>query len=68
MYAGFSWILKPNIRFFNIFYGLVFIFMADLGTELFTRGYPLTKLKDQFGGITAITIMVFFVGVNYTCK
>lgn len=61
--AGFSWILRPNIGWYNILYGLFFIFIADLGTELFTRGYPLVKLKDRFGANIAIVIMVFFVGL-----
>lgn len=43
--AGFSWELRPNISVYNIFYGLIFIFIADLGTELYTRGYPLKGLK-----------------------
>lgn len=64
MYAGFLWELRPDISIFNVFYGLVFICIADLGTELFTRGYPLTKLKDQFGQRIAIIIMVFFVGLK----
>jgi membrane protease YdiL (CAAX protease family) len=60
--AEFSWELRPNISLFNILYGLIFIFIADLGTELFTRGYPLKRLEDSFGANTAIIIMVFFVG------
>lgn len=60
--AEFSWELRPNISLFNILYGLIFIFIADLGTELFTRGYPLKRLEDSFGANAAIIIMVFFVG------
>ncbi|MBX2822764.1 MAG: CPBP family intramembrane metalloprotease [Rhodothermaceae bacterium] len=62
--AGFSWVLRPDVNLFNIIYGLVFIFIADLGTELYTRGYPLTRFKDSFGAISAIIIMVFFVGLK----
>lgn len=62
--AGFSWVLRDNISLFNILYGLIFIFIADLGTELFTRGYPLKRLKDSFGAHAAIIIMVFFVGLK----
>lgn len=62
--AGFSWNLRPNFSFINLLYGLVFIFIADLGTELFTRGYPLTRFKDSFGAIGAMSIMVFFVGLK----
>ena len=62
--AGFSWVLRPDVNLFNIFYGLVFIFIADLGTELYTRGYPLTRFKDSFGAVSAIVIMVFFVGLK----
>lgn len=62
--AGFSWILRPDFSLFNIVYGLVFIFIADLGTELYTRGYPLTRFKDSFGETSAIIIMVFFVGLK----
>ena len=62
--AGFSWELRTNISLFNILYGLMFIFIADLGTELFTRGYPLNRLKDSFGANVAIMIMVFIVGLK----
>jgi len=62
--AGFSWELRPNISLFNISYGLLFVFIADLGTELFTRGYPLERLKDSFGAKVAIIIMVFIVGLK----
>ena len=62
--AGFSWVIRPDVNLFNIVYGLVFIFIADLGTELYTRGYPLTRLKDSFGANLAIVIMVFFFGVK----
>ena len=60
--AGFSWELRPDFNYMSLLYGLLFIFIADLGTELYTRGYPLTRLKDSFGSISAIVIMVFFVG------
>ena len=62
--AGFSWVLRPEINTSNIIYGLVFIFIADLGTELFTRGYPLTKFEESFGPMMAISIMVLFVGLR----
>ena len=62
--AGFSWELRANISLYNILYGLLFIFIADLGTELFTRGYPLKKLEDSFGANAAIICMVFFVGLK----
>ena len=62
--AGFAWELRSNISLFNILYGLIFIFIADLGTELFTRGYPLQRFKDSFGANTAIIIMVFIVGLK----
>lgn len=62
--AGFSWILRPDINLYNIFYGLIFILIADLGTELYTRGYPLTRFKDSFGETYALAIMVFFVGLK----
>lgn len=62
--AGFSWTLRPDINPWSLLYGLIFIFIADLGTELFTRGYPLTKFKDRFGPHTAMAIMVCFVGLK----
>jgi len=63
-FAGFSWELRPDVGYFNLIYGLVFIFIADLGTELFTRGYPLTILKNKFGAHTAIAIIAFCTGLN----
>ncbi|MCB0670225.1 MAG: CPBP family intramembrane metalloprotease [Saprospiraceae bacterium] len=60
--AGFSWTLRPDFIIADLIFGLIFIFIADLGTELFTRGYPLTKFEKSFGARTAIIIMVFFVG------
>ncbi len=62
--AGFSWRLRPDFNMFNLLYGLFFIFIADLGTELYTRGYPLMRLKDSFGSMWAMVIMVFFVGLK----
>lgn len=62
--AGFSWELRDNISLYNIFYGLLFIFVADLGTEVFTRGYPLQKLSERFGATLSIIIMVLFVGLK----
>ncbi len=65
--AGFSWIIRPDFSVLGVLYGLVFIFIADLGTELYYRGYPLTKLKDGYGHKVAIVIMVLFVGlVSYS--
>ena len=58
--AGFDWVLRSDISIYNILYGFVFIFVADLGTELYARGYPLTKLKESFGANAAIVVMVFF--------
>jgi membrane protease YdiL (CAAX protease family) len=62
--ADFSWNLRADPTLFNLLYGLIFIFIADLGTELFYRGYPLTKFKDSFGYTMAIVIMVLFVGLK----
>lgn len=62
--AGFSWELRSNVSLINIVYGLVFIFIADLGTELFTRGYPLKTFEKSGGSNAAIIIMVFFVGLK----
>lgn len=62
--AGFSWVVRPEISVFNLLYGLLFIFIADLGTELFTRGYGLTKFEESVGAMTAIFIMTFFVGMK----
>lgn len=62
--AGFSWEWRPNISLFNLIYGLLFIFIADLGTELFYRGYPLKKFEESFGAIAAIIIMMLFVGLR----
>ena len=59
-FAGFSWVLRPDFNAFTLVHGLIFIFIADLGTELYTRGYPLTKLEEGFGAKVAIGIMVFF--------
>ena len=62
--AGFSWTIRPDFNATNLIHGLIFIFVADLGTELYTRGYPLTKFKDRFGAIAATAIMVLFVGLK----
>ncbi len=64
MSAGFTWIVRPEINLGSILYGLLFIFIADLGTELYTRGYPLTRFEDSFGSLSAMFIMVFFVGLK----
>ncbi len=60
LFTGFSWVLRPDFNALTLIHGLVFIFIADLGTELFTRGYPLIKLEEGFGAKAAIAIMVFF--------
>ncbi|UWX56344.1 CPBP family intramembrane metalloprotease [Maribacter litopenaei] len=62
--ADFSWELRQNVSLYNILYGLLFIFIADLGTELFTRGYPLKSFEKSFGANAAIIIMMFFVGLK----
>lgn len=62
--AGFSWTLRADFIIADVIFGLIFIFIADLGTELFTRGYPLTKFEESFNARTAIIIMVFFVGLK----
>ncbi len=62
--AGFTWELRSHISVFNILYGPVFIFVADLGTELFTRGYPLKKLENGLGAHAVILIMVLFVSLK----
>jgi membrane protease YdiL (CAAX protease family) len=62
--AGFEWTIRSDINMFNLLFGLVFIFIADLGTELYTRGYPLTRFKDSFGANMAIVIMVLFVSLK----
>jgi len=62
--AGFSWQLRENISLLHVIYGLVFIFIADLGTELFTRGYPLKTLEQNYGSEHAISLMVAFVSLK----
>ena len=62
--AGFSWEFRPDISIYNMLYGALFIFIADLGTELYTRGYPLTRFRDSFGAFYAILIMTVFVGLK----
>lgn len=61
--AGFSWELRPNFDYLSLFHGLLFIFFADLGTELYYRAYPLVNLKNSFGSHLAVVIMAFFVGL-----
>ncbi len=60
LFAGFSWIIRPEFSAISLIYGLLFIFIADLGTELYTRGYPLSKLEESLGAKVAIVLMVFF--------
>ncbi len=62
--TGFSWQWASEINLTGMLYGLMFIFIADLGTELFTRGYPLTRFEKSSGPIVAIIIMVVFVGLK----
>lgn len=59
--ADFSWELRPEVTIESVLYGFLFIFIADLGTELFTRGYPLKILETRFVPYAAIALMVFFV-------
>lgn len=60
IFAGFSWILRPDFNALTLIHGLFFIFIADLGTELYMRGYPLIKLEEGVGVKAAIGIMVLF--------
>ena len=60
--AGFSWELRPDVSLYHVLYGLLFIFIADLGTELFTRGYPLRSFEKSVGSYSAILLMMVFVG------
>lgn len=60
--AGFSWELRPDVSLYHVVYGLLFIFIADLGTELFTRGYPLRSFEKSVGSNSAILLMMVFVG------
>jgi membrane protease YdiL (CAAX protease family) len=59
-FAGFSWVLRPDFNPLSLLHGLLFIFIADLGTELYTRAYPLTKLEKDFGAKVAVATMVVF--------
>lgn len=58
--AGFSWELRTDFNPLTLIHGLLFIFIADLGTELYMRGYPLAGLEKGLGAKVAIAIMVFF--------
>lgn len=60
--ASFSWVFRPEINGYQIAYGLLFVFVADVGTELYYRGYALTQFKNHWGAIAAITFMVLFSG------
>jgi len=62
--GDFSWTFKSEILILNLIFGLFFIFIADLGTELFTRGYPLTRFDERFGPTIAIGLMSIFVGLR----
>lgn len=62
--SGFSWVLRPEVTSLSIVQGLIFIFIADLGTELYTRCYPLSKLNEGFGARAALWIMTLFVALK----
>jgi hypothetical protein len=59
-WAGFTWEFRPNFNALTLLYGLLFIFIADLGTEVYTRGYAITQFKNQWNVPIAIGIMVLF--------
>lgn len=62
--AGFTWEIRPSFQPVNLLLGFFFIFIADLGTELFYRGYPLTELDKSWGAPISIGVMVAFVGLK----
>lgn len=63
-FAGFNWIWREDVSVSSVLYGLLFIFIADWGTELFDRGYGLSKLQSGLGSIWAIGILAGFVGLR----
>lgn len=63
-FSGFWWELHLNNVILNITMGLLFVFLADLGTELYVRGYGLTQLKNRFGIVIAIILISLFVGFS----
>lgn len=62
--SGFSWTIQEDVLISNLGFGLLFIFVADLGTELFTRGYPLMRLTKAYGPTSAILLLSLFVGLK----
>ena len=58
--AGFSWVIRPDFNAMTLVHGLLFIFIADLGTELYMRCYPLIKLEERYTAMLAIVIMASF--------
>lgn len=62
--AGFSWEFQLGNALINMWIGLIFIFIADLGTELYVRGYGLTGLKTVFGPYVAIAAISTLVGLR----
>ncbi len=62
--AGIRWQWHPEFLFPNLIIGLVFIFVADLGTEVAYRGYGLTRLSQGIGPWPAILCIAVFVGLQ----
>ena len=58
--AGFSWELRPDFNPLTLIHGLIFIFIADLGTELYMRGYPMIKMEEGYGAKLAVFALVAF--------
>ncbi len=58
--TGFSWELRPDFNPISLLYGLIFIFIADLGTELYMRAYPLRKIEASYGAKMAVAVLVIF--------
>lgn len=65
-FAGFSWELRPNVSMLSVCYGLLFIFIADLGTELFMRPYPIKALSKAYSHKTIIGIMALIELIKST--
>jgi|GEM_PF-2576211 len=59
-FAGFTWTLREGFQITSLVHGLLFIFIADLGTELYMRPYPLSQLENGWGGKIAIGILLLF--------
>lgn len=62
--SGFSWTIQEDILIPNLLFGLLFIFVADLGTELFMRGYPMIRFREAYGPPVAIFLLSLFVGLK----